>query len=123
MEWTGIQFHHFYPPFPVNRSIFLQLFQKGRQKYGRAYNTGKPRSTPMNSFMWTKLNCLFSFVVPKATVVLRGKVDSRNEEAIRKALVKIIHQFTPIRGELSLELEKQVYKTPEGYDIDILNVN
>ena len=60
--------------------------------------------------------------MPKATVVLRGKVDSRNEEAIRKALVKIIHEFTPIRGELSLELEKQVYKTPEGYDIDILNV-
>ena len=79
------------------------------------------------AFQWIllceiKLNCLLSFVVPKATVVLRGKVDSRNEEAIRKALVKIIHQFTPIRGELSLELEKQVYKTPEGYDIDILNV-
>lgn len=80
------------------------------------------------ALQWTllceqKLNCLVSFVVPKATVVLRGKVDSRNEEAIRKALVKIIHQFTPIRGELSLELEKQVYKTPEGYDIDILYVN
>lgn len=53
-------------------------------------------------------------VVPKATVVLRGKVDSRNEEAIRKALMKIIHDFTPIKGELFLEMEKEVYKTPEG---------
>lgn len=48
-------------------------------------------------------------------MILRGKVDSRNEEAIRKALMKIIHDFTPIKGELNLEMEKEVYKTQEGY--------
>lgn len=53
-------------------------------------------------------------IAPKATVILRGKVDSRNEEAIRKALMKIIHDFTPIKGELYLEMEKEVYKTQEG---------
>lgn len=62
------------------------------------------------------LNHVFSiFAAPKATVILRGKVDSRNEEAIRKALMKIIHDFTPIKGELYLEMEKEVYKTQEGY--------
>lgn len=53
-------------------------------------------------------------LAPKAVVVLRGKVDSRNEEAIKKALVKIIHDFTDIKGQLNLELEKDVYKTTEG---------
>lgn len=48
-------------------------------------------------------------------MILRGKVDNRNEEAIRKALMKIIHDFTPIKGELYLEMEKEVYKTQEGY--------
>ncbi|XP_062616177.1 neurogenic locus protein delta-like [Saccostrea cucullata] len=51
---------------------------------------------------------------PKAVVVLRGKVDNRNEEEVRKALMKIIHDFTNIKGTLTLDIEKDVFKTEEG---------